>query len=248
MIDKGCPDRAAAVAALTSGASVAIGGFATAGVPEHLVAAVCERGLTGLHVISNAGGMGTDGIGRLFTEGRVRRFTTSFPVHPALFDAYDAGELELELVPQGTLAERLRAGGAGMGAFYTPTAAHTLLGDGGFTTRHGPDGRAATQQPPREQRRISGRDHVLEYPLRPDFALVRAERGDRYGNLRFRLAARNFNPLCAMAAAHTVAEVAHLEAGGTLDPDDAHLPGVFVHALVAAAPPARTAGAGGVAR
>lgn len=227
---------------MTSGSSLAVGGFAMAGVPVGLVAAVCDRDVTNLHVISNAGGAGNDGIGRLFAEGRVRKFTTSFPVHQDLFAQYYGGDLELELVPQGTLAERLRAGGAGIGAFFTPTSVHTLLGDGGFPTRHDADGQPADRLPAKEQRRIGDRDYVLEYPLRPDFALVKADRGDRYGNLRFRLGARSFNPLCAMAAGYTAAEVTSLDTASPLDPDDAHLPGVFVHALAAVQPAAPGSG------
>jgi 3-oxoacid CoA-transferase subunit A len=241
MINKTSPDHAAAVEPIASGASVAIGGFAMTGVPEGLVTAVCERGVTDLHVISNAGGMGTTGIGRLFAEHRVRKFTTSYPVHPDFFARHYGGDVELELTPQGTLAERLRAGGAGIGAFFTPTATRTILGDlGGFPTSYDADGQPAVRQEQKERRRIGDREYVLEYPLLPDFALVKADTGDRYGNLRFRLAARNFNLPAAMAGAYTIVEVTHLSADA-LPPDDAHLPGVFVQAVVADQPVAVTA-------
>jgi 3-oxoacid CoA-transferase subunit A len=232
MIDKIRSGAGAAVAGVHSGASIAIGGFGQVGIPVDLIDAVCEKDVRGLHVIANNGGRGLPGergIGRLLKENRVRRFSCSFPINPDFFRRYFAGEVEIELVPQGTLAERLRAGGAGLGGFYTPTAAGTMLADGGFVMRHG---EPEETLPAKETRVIDGRTYVFEEPLRPDFALVKAHRADRYGNLRFRLGARNFNPLAAMAARTTIAQADHL---GPLEPDDIHLPGPFVDHLVATA-------------
>ncbi|MFL6121249.1 CoA transferase subunit A [Actinophytocola sp.] len=236
MIDKIRASAAETVQGVHNGASVAIGGFGQVGVPVDLIDALCERDVRGLHVIANNGGRGLPGehgIGRLLTENRVRRFSCSFPINPHFFQRYFAGEVEIELVPQGTLAERLRAGGSGLGGFYTPTAAGTILADGGFVVRYGADGTVEETLPGKERRVIDGRTYVFESPLRPDFALVKAHRADRYGNLRFRLGARNFNPLAAMAARTTIAQVDHLDPTGCLDPDDIHLPGPFVDHLVA---------------
>lgn len=235
MIDKFRPAAAEIVEQVSSGSSVAIGGFGQVGVPIDLVDALCDRDIGDVHVIANNGGRGIEGergIGRLFTEGRVRRFSGSFPINPDFFRRYFAGSVEIELLPQGTLAERLRIGGAGLGGFFTPTGAHTLLGDGGFVMRYDPSGRPATVLEAKERRVIDGRVHVFETPLRPDFALVKADRADRYGNLRFRLGARNFNPLAAMAATTTLVQADHFQTA-PLPPDDIHLPGPFVDLLVA---------------
>lgn len=236
MINKLAADAAAATAGVRSGDSVAIGGFGRAGIPFNLIDAICDRDVTDLHVISNNAGKDDDGIARLVRERRVRKLTCTFPGHPEFLKQYLAGDVELELVPQGTLAERLRAGGSGIAAFYTPTSAGTLLADGGLTARFGPGGEAVRMQPAKETRVIDGREYVLEHPIRPDVALVKADRGDRYGNLRFRLSARNFNPLCAMAARLAIAEVRQADPDTVLDPDDIHLPGPFVAQLVQVAP------------
>lgn len=232
MIDKIRASAEDSLVNVHSGASIAIGGFGQVGVPVDLIDALCERDVHGLHIIANNGGRGLPGergIGRLLKENRVRRFSCSFPVNPAFFQRYFDGEVEIELVPQGTLAERLRAGGSGLGGFFTPTAAGTLLADGGFVIRHG---ETEETMPAKESRVIDGRTYVFESPLRPDFALVKAHRADRYGNLRFRLGARNFNPLAAMAARTTIAQVDHI---GPLAPDDIHLAGPFVDHVVATA-------------
>ena len=236
MINKIAVDAAAATAGVRSGDSVAIGGFGRAGIPFNLIDAICDRDVTDLHVISNNAGKDDDGIARLVRERRVRKLTCTFPGTAEFLKQYLAGEVELELVPQGTLAERLRAGGSGIAAFYTPTAAGTILADGGLTSRYGPDGEPAQLQPAKETRLIDGRQYVLEYPLKPDVALVKADRGDRYGNLRFRLSARNFNPLAAMAARTAIAEVRYADPDTVLDPDDIHLPGPFVAHLVRVEP------------
>lgn len=236
MINKLVPDALTATAAVRSGDSVAIGGFGRAGIPFNLIDALCERDLTDLHIISNNAGKDDDGIARLVREGRVRKLTCSFPGHPEFFRRYLDGQVELELVPQGTLAERLRAGGAGIPAFYTPTAAGTILAGGGLTSRYGPDGTPASVLPAKETRVIDGVEYVLEYALRPDAALVKAYRADRYGNLRFRLSARNFNPLAAMAARVSIVEVQYANEHDVLDPDDVHLPGPFVTHVVQCEP------------
>jgi 3-oxoacid CoA-transferase subunit A len=240
MINKVVASAADAVSGVMSGSSIAIGGFGQVGVPVDLIDAICDADLRDLHIISNNGGIGAPGergIGRLLVENRVRRFTCSFPINEVFFEAYFAGSVEIELTPQGTLAERLRAGGSGIGAFYTPTGVSTLLGDGGFITRHASASTATLAQEPKDRRVINGRTYVLDYPLRPNFALVKAHRADRYGNLRFRLGARNFNPLAAMAAQVTVVEVTDLLTNDVIEPDDSHLPGVFVDRIVASRQP-----------
>ena len=234
MIDKIRAAADDALAAVSDGASIAIGGFGQVGVPVDLIDALCDKDVRDLHVIANNGGRGLDGergIGRLLKENRVRRFSCSFPINPDFFRRYFRGEVEIELVPQGTLAERLRAGGSGLGGFYTPTAVGTVLADGGFVVRYDEHGRPTALHPELEQRRIDGRMYVFERALRPDFALVKADSADKYGNLRFRLGARNFNPLAAMAARTTAVQADHV-LPGALDPDDAHLPGVFVDHVV----------------
>jgi 3-oxoacid CoA-transferase subunit A len=236
--DKIVAGHAAALDGVTSGATVGIGGFGRTGVPTALIAELCRRELTGLHVVANNVGLSDDptvGAGRLLLEGRVRKFTCSFPSSPAFNEIFHRGGVELELVPQGTLAERLRAGGAGIGAFYTPTGAGTDLATGGFVAEYDADGVVTRFLEAREHRDIGGVAHVLEYPIRPDVALVKAAVGDPYGNLRFRLGSRNFNPLVGMAARLTIAEVGTF-AGAALDPDDVHLPGIFVDRLTFSVP------------
>lgn len=224
------------VAQVTSGASIAVGGFGKAGVPESLIAEICARDLRDLHIISNNGGMSDDskvGTGRLVMEGRVRKLTCSFPSSPEFFRLFHDGDIELELVPQGTLAERLRAGGAGIGAFYTPTGAGTDLSAGTFPIGYRPDGQGPIFPEAKETRVINGRPQVLEFGLKPMFAFVKAEVADRFGNTRFRLSARNFNPVCGMAGAVTIVEARTLSIASPIPPDDIHLPGIFVNAVVA---------------
>ncbi len=234
MIDKFRADVMSVLAAVPSGASVAVGGFGSSGRPDTLLDALCELDRRDLHLIVNNVGSDFTGVGRLLVEGRIRRLTASFPVLPEFYDAYFAGQVEFELVPQGTLAERLRAGGAGIAAFYTPSGAGTMLSDGTFPLRYTADGTAAEYLPQREVRDFGGREHVLEYGIVADFGLVKAYQGDRKGNLRFRLSARNFNPLAGMAGRRTFAEVQHLVQVDELRPDDIHLPGVFVDDVVLA--------------
>jgi 3-oxoadipate CoA-transferase alpha subunit len=217
MIDKTLPTAAAAVAGIADGATVMIGGFGGAGQPDALIDALIAQGATDLVIVNNNAGNGDTGLAALLGAGRVRKLICSFPRQPdsQVFDGlYRAGRIELELVPQGNLAERIRAGGAGIGAFFTPTGYGTLLAEG------------------KETRLIEGRPHVLEYPIRADFALIKAHRGDRWGNLVYRKSARNFGPLMAMAARTTVAQVHEVVAPGDLDPEAVVTPGIFVHRVV----------------
>lgn len=233
MIDKFREDVLAAVDVVPSGACIAVGGFGSSGRPDTLLDALCDLDRRDLHVVVNNVGNDFTGVGRLVMEGRCRRITSSFPILQEFYDAYFAGKVELELIPQGTLAERLRAGGAGIAAFYTPTAAGTMLADGTFPLRYA-DGAPADHIPPKETREFDGRAHVLEYGIAADFALVKAQLGDRKGNLRFHLSARNFNPAAGMSGRHTFAEIERLVDVDELDPDDVHLPSVFVDDVVLA--------------
>jgi 3-oxoacid CoA-transferase subunit A len=234
VIDKFRTDPLAALAPIPSGACIAVGGFGSSGRPDTLLDTLCELELRDLHVIVNNVGSDFTGIGRLLAERRLRRVTCSFPVLPEFYDEYFGGRVEFELIPQGTLAERLRAGGAGIPAFYTPTAAGTMLADGTFPVGFRADGTIAGHMRAKEYRDFGGREHVLEYGITADFALVKAYHGDRKGNLRFRLSARNFNPLAAMAGRYTFAEVENVVGTGELGPDDVHLPGVFVDEVLLA--------------
>ena len=239
----------AALDVVPSGSSIAVGGFGSSGRPDALLNALCDLDKRDLHMIVNNVGDDYTGIGRLVVEGRVRRFTGSFPILQTFYDDYFAGRVELELIPQGTLAERMRAGGAGIAAFFTPSAAATMLTDGTFPLSYA-DGSAAAYLPAKETRDFDGRPHVLEHGITADYALVKAQQGDRKGNLRFHLSARNFNPLAAMSGRTTFAEVEQLVEVDDLGPDDIHLPGVFVsHIVMTAAPvpagPEYTAARGG---
>ncbi|PKT72287.1 succinyl-CoA--3-ketoacid-CoA transferase [Streptomyces populi] len=225
---------AEAVADIPDGASLAVGGFGLSGVPETLIRALYAHGADGLQVVSNNCGVDGRGLGVLLAAHRISRVTGSYVGENKEFARqYLSGELEVELVPQGTLAERLRAGGAGIPAFYTPAGVGTQVARGGLPWRHGPDGSVAVASPPKETRDFGGRTHVLERGITADFALVRAWRGDRHGNLVFRKAAANFNPLAAMAGRITIAEVEELAEPGELRPDEIHLPGIYVQRIVA---------------
>jgi 3-oxoadipate CoA-transferase alpha subunit len=217
MIDKIFPGAAAALQDVRDGATVLIGGFGTAGIPGELIDGLIEQGARDLTVVNNNAGNGDHGLAALLKAGRVRKIICSFPrqADSQVFDAlYRSGRVELELVPQGNLAERIRAAGAGIGAFFTPTGYGTELGKG------------------KETREIDGRMYVLEYPIPGDLALIKAERADRWGNLVYRKAARNFGPVMAMAARHTVASVHEVVALGALDPEAIVTPGIFVKAIV----------------
>ncbi|MDZ4864806.1 MAG: CoA transferase subunit A [Gemmatimonadota bacterium] len=240
-MDKVVRNALEAVADIPDGATLAVGGFGLCGIPNVLIQAVLDRGITDLEVVSNNCGVDDWGLGLLLAQRRIRRMISSYVGENKEFARqYLSGELEVELTPQGTLAERLRAGGAGIPAFYTPTGVGTLVADGGLPWRYHADGSVAIASPPKDTRTFEVRrdgvrgeqEFVLENAIQADFALVRAWRGDRHGNLVFRRSARNFNPLAAMAGAITVAEVEELVEPGALDPDAVHLPGVYVHRVV----------------
>ncbi|MFE2379166.1 CoA transferase subunit A [Streptomyces sp. NPDC059398] len=236
-MDKLTATAGEAVSDIPDGASLAVGGFGLSGVPEVLIQALYARGSTGLSVVSNNCGVADGGLGTLLAAGRIARVTGSYVGGNEEFARrYLGGELELELTPQGSLAERLRAGGCGIPAFFTPAGVGTQVAEGGLPWRYAPDGSVEVSSPPKEVRTYDGRDYVLERAITTDFALVRAARGDRHGNLVFSKAARNFNPLAAMAGRITVAEVEQLAEPGEIGPDDVHVPGVFVQRVVALTP------------
>ncbi|MGW3649664.1 CoA transferase subunit A [Streptomyces sp. NPDC000878] len=236
-MDKVRASAAEAVADIPDGASLAVGGFGLSGIPDVLIKALHAQGATGLKIVSNNCGVDGRGLGVLLTDGRIARVTGSYVGENKEFARqYLSGELEVELVPQGTLAERLRAGGAGIPAFYTPAGVGTQVAKGGLPWRYASDGTVALASPPKETRDFAGRAHVLEHGITTDFALVRAWRGDRHGNLVFRRSAVNFNPPAAMAGRITVAEVEQLVEPGELIPDEIHLPGIFVQRIVALTP------------
>ncbi|MEV7005565.1 CoA transferase subunit A [Streptosporangium sp. NPDC051022] len=232
--DKVIATAAEALADVHDGASFAVGGFGLGGIPNVLIRALYDTGVTGIGVVSNNCGVDGGGLGVLLAAGRIARVTASYIGENREFARqYLAGELEVELTPQGSLAERLRAGGCGIPAFYTPAGVGTPVADGGLPLRHAKDGSVAVASPPKEVREFDGVEYVLERGITTDFALVRAARGDRHGNLVFNKASRNFNPLAAMAGRVTIAEVEELT---ELDPDEVHLPGVFVQRVVVLTP------------
>jgi 3-oxoacid CoA-transferase subunit A len=233
MIDKVVRDPVLAVADIGSGASLAVGGFGVCGIPSALIEALVDTGCTDLRVVSNNCGLDDAGLGLLLGKRRIARMTSSYVGENAEFARqYLAGELEVELVPQGTLAERLRAGGCGIPAFYTAAGVGTQVAEGGLPWRYASDGSVAVASPRKEVRRFGAREYVLEEAIVCDFALVHAWRGDASGNLVFHESARNFNPLCAMAGRVTIAEVEELTGTGEIAPDEVHLPGIFVKRVV----------------
>src|SRR6185437_1064481 len=228
---------AKAVADIPDGATIAVGGFGLCGIPSTLIAALLATGSRDLRVVSNNCGVDGWGLGLLLESGQISRMTSSYVGENKEFARqYLSGELEVELTPQGTLAERMRAGGAGIPAFYTATGVGTQVAEGGLPWRYQPDGSVAVASPPKDTRVFGGREYVLEEAIRTDFALVRAAVGDRLGNLVFHETARNFNPLCAMAGRVTVVEVEQLVEPGELDPDRVHLPGIFVQRVLPLTP------------
>jgi len=217
MIEKQVASLADAVADVADGATVMIGGFGTAGLPNELVGALLEQGAKNLTIVNNNAGNGDTGLAALLAARRVRKIVCSFPrqTDSHHFDRlYRSGEIELELVPQGNLAERIRAAGAGIGGFFTPTGYGTELAKG------------------KETREIGGRMYVFESPLHADYAFIKAERGDRWGNLTYRMTARNFGPVMAMAAKTTIATVHEVVPLGSLDPEAVVTPGIFVQRIV----------------
>ena len=240
-MDKVVASAAAAVADIPSGASLAVGGFGVVGVPLAIIRALLAQGASDLEIASNNCGTDGWGLGELLEAGRIRRIVASYVGENRAFaERYLGGQLEVELTPQGTLAERLRAAGAGIPGFYTATGRGTQVAEGGLPWRYAPDGSVAVASPPKETRTFPTPDgeatFVLETALPMDFGLVRAEVGDRHGNLRFAKSARNFNPLAAMAGRVTIAEVVELVEPGDLAPDDIHLPGVYIDRVVALTP------------
>ena len=218
MIDKVVASVDEAVADVQDGAVLLVGGFGGRGVPTKLIPGIARRGVRKLTVVSNNLGMGDEGdLGILFRQGQISKAMCTFPMRPGADDfknAYERGDVELELIPQGTLAERLRAAGAGIGGFYTPTGVGTILAEG------------------KELRELDGRLYVFERPIPGDFALIHARQADRWGNLRYHRGARNFNPVMAMAGKITIAEVEELVPLGEMDPENVHTPGIFVDRVV----------------
>jgi 3-oxoadipate CoA-transferase, alpha subunit len=217
MINKIAPTVAEALQDIPDGATIMIGGFGTAGIPNELIDGLIAQGARDLTVVNNNAGNGDTGLAALLKAGRVRKIICSFPrqADSQVFDAlYRSGQLELELVPQGNLAERIRAAGAGIGAFFTPTGFGTEMAKG------------------KDTREINGRQYVLEHPIHGDVALIKAESGDRWGNLTYRMAARNFGPVMATACKKTVATVHEIVELGELNPEHIVTPGIFVHQIV----------------
>ncbi|MGA7122994.1 MAG: CoA transferase subunit A [Polyangiaceae bacterium] len=221
-----------AVRDIPDGATVLAGGFGLCGIPENSIRALRELGTKGLVVVSNNCGVDDFGLGILLRNKQIVKMVSSYVGENKEFERqYLTGEIEVELTPQGTLAERLRAGGAGIPAFFTPTGAGTAVSDGGLPLKYGADGSVAKRSPKKETREFEGRTYVLERAITGDFALVKAWRGDRFGNLVYRHTAMNFNPMMATAARVTIAEVEELVEVGELDPDHVHTPGVYVQRI-----------------
>jgi len=214
-----------------------VGGFGLCGIPMDLISALATRGVCGLRIVSNNCGVDGWGLGILLEAGQIARMTSSYMgEHVEFARRFMSGELEVELVPQGTLAERLRAGGAGIPAFYTPVGVGTDVASGGMPLRYAPDGTVAVFSEPREVRVLNGVEVVLERAITCDFGLVHAAVADTDGNLVFNSSARNFNPLCAMAGKVTIVEAESIVPAGSLHPDEIHLPGIFVQRVVPASP------------
>ncbi|MGW9112227.1 CoA transferase subunit A [Microbacterium sp. NPDC055683] len=233
MIDKQIATAAEAVADIPDGASLAVGGFGLSGNPIALIEALLAQGTSDLSVVSNNCGVDDWGLGALLAARRIRKMTSSYVGENREFERqFLTGELELELTPQGTLAEKLRAGGSGIAAFYTQTGVGTQVAEGGLPRRYAADGTIAVASPPKDVRVFGDREYVLEEAISTDFSLVHAWKGDRHGNLVFRKAARAFSPVAAMAGRVCIAQVEELVEPGAIDPDDVHLPGVFVHRIV----------------
>ncbi|MGN5733911.1 MULTISPECIES: CoA transferase subunit A [Arthrobacter] len=233
MINKVVASAAAAVHDIHDGASLAVGGFGLCGIPVALIQALYDGEISQLETISNNCGVDDWGLGILLADGRIRRTISSYVGENKEFARqFLAGELEVELTPQGTLAEKLRAGGAGIPAFYTAAGVGTQVSEGGLPRKYNGAGGVEIASPAKEVRTFGTDEFVLEESLTPDFALVHAWRGDRHGNLVFHATAMNFNPLCAMAGKITIAEVEELVEPGELDPEHIHVPGIFVQRVV----------------
>ncbi|QBR92643.1 CoA transferase subunit A [Nocardioides euryhalodurans] len=236
-MDKVVASAAEAVADITDGSTLAVGGFGLCGIPSVLIDAVLDAGVTDLEAVSNNCGVDEWGLGRLLMAHRLRRMISSYVGENKEFARqYLSGELEVELTPQGTLAERMRAGGSGIPAFFTATGGGTQVAEGGIPWRYDSEGNVTVSSPAKETRLFGDREYVLEEAIVADFGLVRAWKGDRHGNLVYRQSAQNFNPLAAMCGRLTIAEVEHLVEPGEIDPAEVHTPGVFVQRVVALTP------------
>jgi 3-oxoacid CoA-transferase subunit A len=232
-MNKVVPSAMDAVRDIPHGATILAGGFGLCGIPENCIRALRELGTRDLTVVSNNCGVDDFGLGVLLLNKQIAKMVSSYVGENREFERqYLSGELELELTPQGTLAERLRAGGAGIAAFYTPTGVGTAVSDGGLPFRYGSDGSVARYSPKKETREFDDRVYVLETGITGDFALIKAWKGDRFGNLVYRHTAMNFNPMMATAAKVTVAEVEELVDVGELDADHIHTPGIYVSRVV----------------
>jgi 3-oxoacid CoA-transferase/3-oxoacid CoA-transferase subunit A len=232
-VNKVVPSAVEAVRDVPDGATILAGGFGLCGIPEHCIAALRELETKNLTVVSNNCGVDDFGLGLLLRNRQIIKMVSSYVGENREFERqYLSGELEVELTPQGTLAERLRAGGAGIAAFFTPTGAGTAISEGGLPVRYGEGGAVAKYSAKKETRVFDGRTYVLEPAITGDFAIVKAWRGDRLGNLVYRHTAMNFNPMMATAAKVTIAEVEELVEVGELDPDHVHTPGIYVHRVV----------------
>jgi 3-oxoacid CoA-transferase subunit A len=240
-VDKVVSSAAEAVASIPSGSTLAVGGFGLCGIPAVLIEAILQAGVADLEVVSNNAGVDDWGLGLLLGAGRLRRVVASYVGENKEFARqYLAGELEVELTPQGTLAERMRAGGSGIAAFFTRTGVGTQVAEGGMPWKYDADGTVAIASPRKPTQVFAtpegAQEFVMETAITADYGLVRAWRGDRHGNLVYRDAARNFNPLAAMCGRVTIAEVEELVEPGEIDPNDVHTPGAFVHRVVALTP------------
>jgi len=232
-VDKVWNSAEKAVEDIESGSSMAVGGFGLCGIPSVLIQAIFRNGAENLETVSNNCGVDDWGLGVLLSAGRIRRTTGSYVGENKEFERqFLSGELEVELVPQGTLAEQLRAGGAGIPAFYTPAGVGTQVAEGGLPWRYDGKGNIAVASPKKESREIAGRPFVLEFAIRTDFALVHARVGDRHGNLIYEESAQNFNPLCAAAGRVTIAEIEELVEPGEINPNHIHTPGIYVQRVV----------------
>jgi len=236
-VDKVCGSAAEAVSAIVSGSSIAVGGFGLCGIPQVLIEALVTQGADRLNVVSNNCGVDEWGLGMLLSLRRIDRMTASYVGENKEFERqFLMGELEVELNPQGTLAERLRAGGAGIPAFFTPAGVGTPVADGGMPLRYAPNGSVILESPAKEVRRFDGLDYVLEHSITTDFALLRASLGDRHGNLVFAKSTHNFNSLVAAAGRTTIAEVEQLVEPGQIPPEHVHTPGIFVKHVIVLTP------------
>ena len=240
-MDKVVASAAEAVADVRDGDTLAVGGFGLCGIPSVLIAAVLETGVSDLQAVSNNCGVDEWGLGQLLMAKRLRRMISSYVGENKEFARqYLAGELEVELTPQGTLAERMRAGGSGIPAFFTATGVGTQVAEGGLPWKYDADGGVLVASPAKETRVFTTaegeKEFVMEQAIVADFGLVRAWKGDRHGNLVYRDSARNFNPLAAMCGRVTIAEVEELVEPGEIDPNDVHTPGVYVQRVVALTP------------